>query len=158
MIHVAVAATLLLTASPSQAAASSPACPERALTLRAEASPADPSVIRVSVTNRGGHACTVSGAPGVTFEDLDGSALPVPAGPMDRYRLGPDGTAHATVRTVADPAAPEARRVNALAVSADPAHWGRAFTADELGAGDAIRVWEPVTSRWQPPPRTGRSA
>lgn len=106
MIYVAVAATLLLTASPSQAAASSPACPERALTLRAEASPADPSVIRVSVTNRGGHACTVSGAPGVTFEDLDGSALPVPAGPMDRYRLGPDGTAHATVRTVADPAAP----------------------------------------------------
>lgn len=29
--------------------------------------------------------------------------------------------------------------MNALAVSADPAHWGRAFTADELGAGDAIK-------------------
>ncbi|NUR39828.1 MAG: Tat pathway signal sequence domain protein, partial [Streptomyces sp.] len=42
--------------------------------------------------------------PTVTFQDLDGSAQPVPAGPTGRCRLAPDGAAYATVRTVADPA------------------------------------------------------
>ncbi|WP_329332130.1 DUF4232 domain-containing protein [Streptomyces sp. NBC_00663] len=139
----------LLTAAPASATAS-PVCPERALTLRARVSAADPSVVRVSVTHRGGSTCTVARIPTVTFQDLDGSAQPVPAGPTGRYRLGAGDTAYATVRTAADPAGPEARRVGALAVSADPSHWGRAFTASQLGAGDRIRVWEPVTSWWQP--------
>jgi hypothetical protein len=146
---IAVAAVLFLTVPASQATtASSPACPEQALTVRASAG--DPPVVRVSVTNHGGHACTVARSPTVTFEDLDGSALPVPEGATGRYRLDPGGTAYATVRTVADPTDPQARRVGALAVSADPSHWGSAFTAAELGTGDAIRVWEPVTSWWQP--------
>ncbi|MCX5337107.1 DUF4232 domain-containing protein [Streptomyces sp. NBC_00140] len=142
------AAVLFLAAPPSQAIVSSPVCPERALTLRASST--GPDVVRVSVTQHGGRTCTVGRAPTVTFENLDGSALPVPRGTTGRYRLDPGDTAYATVRTIADPADPEARRVDALAVAADPSHWGRAFTAAELGAGDAIRVWEPVTSRWQP--------
>jgi hypothetical protein len=155
-VALAVAALLSLAVPPGQAAASSPACPEQALTLRASATA--PAVVHVSVTNHGDRACTVSRAPLVTFEDLDGSALPVPQGATGRYRLAPNSTAHATVRTIAAPAAPQARRVNALAVSADPAHWGRAFTAAELGAGDAIRVWEPVTSWWQPAAAAGDRA
>jgi hypothetical protein len=148
-VALAVAALLSLAVPPGQAAASSsPACPEQALTLRASATA--PAVVHVSVTNHGDRACTVSRAPLVTFEDLDGSALPVPEGATGRYHLTPNSTAHATVRTIAAPAAPQARLVNAPAVSADPAHRGRAFTAAELGAGDAIRVWEPVTSWWQP--------
>ncbi|MCW8376472.1 DUF4232 domain-containing protein [Streptomyces justiciae] len=144
---LALTATLL-TAAPASPGAS-PACPERALTLRAEAAAADPAVVRVSVTNRGDHTCTVARTPTVTFADLDGSAQPMPEGATGRYRLGAGGTAYATVRTVADPSDPQARRVDALAVSADPARWGRAFTAAELGTGDTIRVWEPVTSWWQ---------
>ncbi|WP_405726664.1 DUF4232 domain-containing protein [Streptomyces sp. NBC_00028] len=139
----------LFTAAPASADAS-PVCPDRMLTLRAEASAADPGVVRVSVTYHGTRACTVARIPTVTFQDLDGSAQPVPAGPTGRYRLAPGDTAYATVRTVADPADAQARRVDALAVSADPSHWGRAFTAAGLGAGDTIQVWEPVTSWWQP--------
>ena len=37
-----------------------------------------------------------------------------------------------------------------ITVAADPAHRGRVLTAAELGAGDAVRVWEPVTTWWQP--------
>nr|WP_107120518.1 DUF4232 domain-containing protein [Streptomyces antibioticus] len=147
---LALTATLL-TAAPAGPGAS-PACPERVLTLRAEAAAADPAVVRVSVTNRGDRTCTVARTPTVTFAALDGSAQPVPEGATGRHRLGPGGTAYATVRTVAGPDDPEARRADALAVAADPSQWGLAFTAAELGAGDAIRVWEPVTSWWQSSP------
>nr|WP_206328057.1 DUF4232 domain-containing protein [Streptomyces sp. S3(2020)] len=133
---------------PSRATAAAPVCPERTLTLRA--SSAGPDVVRVSVTHHGGRTCTVGRAPTVTFENLDGSALPVPRSATGRHRLDPGDTVHAAVRTIADPSDPRARRVDALAVAADPSHWGRAFTAAELGAGDAIGVWEPVTSWWQP--------
>ncbi|MDN3024267.1 DUF4232 domain-containing protein [Streptomyces sp. S.PB5] len=159
MRSIAVAAALFLAVPASQATAATipaPACREQGLALRASAD--GPAVVRVSVTNREGRACTVSRAPGVTFENLDGSALPVPKGATGRYRLGPGGTAYATVRTVADPMDPEARRVGALAVSADPAHRGRAFAAAELGTEDAIRVWEPVTSWWQPSATAGDRA
>lgn len=146
---VTIAVTLLFVAAPtSRATASSPVCPERALTLRAAS--AGPDVVRVSVTHHGGYTCTVGRAPTVTFQNLDGSALPVPRSATGRFRLDPGESAYATVRTIADPTDPEARRVDALAVAADPSHWGRAFAAAELGAGDAIRVWEPVTSWWQP--------
>lgn len=148
-VVAAVTVTVLcLAVPPSRATVSSPVCPERALTLRA--SSAGPDMVRVSVTQHGGRTCTVGPAPLVTFENLDGSALATPKGATGRYRLDPGDTAYATVRTITDPADPQARRVDALAVAADPSHWGRAFTAAELGAGDAIRVWEPVTSWWQP--------
>ncbi|WP_244203961.1 hypothetical protein [Streptomyces tricolor] len=56
----AAVAALLLSAPQSQAAAGPdrPArCTEKALTLRAKAVPGHPTVLRVSVTNRGTRAC-----------------------------------------------------------------------------------------------------
>lgn len=53
------------------------------------------------------------------------------------------------MRTIADPADPETRRVDSISVSADPSRFGRSFTARELGAGDAVLVWEPVTTWWK---------
>ncbi|MET8244407.1 DUF4232 domain-containing protein [Streptomyces sp. NPDC005202] len=146
----AAAAALLLSAPPSQAAARPAVCAEKHLTIEARAASADRTVVRVRVTNHGGRTCTVDRIPTVTFGDLDGAALPVPAGESGPYRVGPGKTAYAGVRTVADPADPEVRRVDALTVSADPSRPGRAFTAADLGTGNAIRVWEPVTTWWQP--------
>ncbi|MFE7975433.1 DUF4232 domain-containing protein [Streptomyces shenzhenensis] len=148
---VALAAASLLLAAPHGAAAARTAvCPERALTVRAAVASADPSVVRIDVTNRSGRACAVDRVPTVTFGDLDGAALPVPDGAVGTYRIGAGRTAYAAVRTVADPADPQARRVAAIAVAADPGHRGRVFTAAGLGAGEAVRVWEPVTTWWQP--------
>ncbi|MER6529732.1 DUF4232 domain-containing protein [Streptomyces sp. NPDC001508] len=144
------AASLLLVAPHGAAAARDTVCPERALTVRAAVAPADPTVVRIDVTNRSGRACTVGRYPTVTFGDLDGAALPVPDGAEGRYRVEAGRTAYAAVRTIADPADSQARRVDAIAVAADPAHRGRAFTAAEIGAGEAVRVWEPVTTWWQP--------
>ncbi|MGW2744055.1 DUF4232 domain-containing protein [Streptomyces sp. NPDC001450] len=149
----AAAAALLLTAPPSQAAAghARPArCAETALRLRAKAASGDPAVVRVSVTNRSARACVVDRVPTVTFGDLDGAALPVPEGGGGTYRLAAGKTAYAAVRTIADPADPEARRVNAITVAASASQWGRAFTATQLGTGSEVRVWEPVTTWWQP--------
>lgn len=152
----AAAAVLLLAAPQGSAApgggvtAPGPApCPEKALAVRAAA--ADRAgVVRIDVTNRSPRACAVDRVPTVTFGDLDGAALPVPAGTSGPYRIGAGGTAYAAVRTVADPADPQARRVDTLTVAADPAHRGRTFTAREIGADAAIVVWEPVTTWWQP--------
>ncbi|MFF4351147.1 DUF4232 domain-containing protein [Streptomyces sp. NPDC001530] len=158
-----VATTLLLAAPQSSSAATGPQatarpvkaapqpakCAERALKLRAEQS-AHPTVVHISVTNRSTRACTVDRIPTVTFGDLDGAALPTPAGDSGPYRLGAGRTAYASVRTIADPADPEARRVDSITVSADPSRYGRSFTAHEVGAGDAVLVWEPVTTWWKP--------
>ncbi|GHI09926.1 Tat pathway signal sequence domain protein [Streptomyces cellostaticus] len=149
----AAAAALLLAAPQSQAAAghAKPArCTEQALTLRAKAAAGDPSVVRVSVTNRGARACVVDRVPTVTFADLDGAALPVPQGGSGTYLLGAGRTAYAAMRTIADPADPEARRTNAITVAASASQWGRPFSAAQLGAGREVRVWEPVTTWWQP--------
>ncbi|MER5910718.1 DUF4232 domain-containing protein [Streptomyces sp. NPDC001982] len=146
----AAAAALLLSAPPSEAATRVAPCAEQVLTVRAKAASADPAVVRISVTNRGARACTVDLIPTVTFGDLDGAALPVPEGESGPYRIGPGRTAYAAVRTIADPADPQAREVDTITVAADPAHRGRVFTAAELCAGDAVRVWEPVTTWWQP--------
>ncbi|SOD90293.1 DUF4232 domain-containing protein [Streptomyces sp. Ag109_G2-15] len=149
----AAAAALLLTAPPSQAAvghAKTARCAEKALVLRAKATPGDPSVVRVSVTNRGARACVVDRVPTVTFGDLDGAALPVPEGGSGTYRLGAGKSAYGAVRTIADPADPEARRVDAITVAASASQWGRAFTSAQLGSGSHVRVWEPVTTWWQP--------
>ncbi|MFG2636792.1 DUF4232 domain-containing protein [Streptomyces sp. NPDC048362] len=148
-----VAAVALLLAAPeSQAAAgrAGPArCAERVLTVRAGAVPAHATVVRMSVTNRGARVCLVDRVPTVTFGDLDGAALPVPAGGTGGYRLAAGGTAYAAVRTIGDPADPEARRTDSLTVAASAAHWGRSFTAARLGTGKKIPVWEPVTTWWQ---------
>lgn len=149
----AAAAALLLTAPPSQAAAghARPArCAEKALSLRAKAASGDPAVVRVRVTNIGARACVVDRVPTVTFGNLDGAALPVPEGRGGTYRLGAGKTAYAAVRTIVDPADPEARRVDAITVAASASQWGRAFTAAQLGTGSEVRVWEPVTTWWQP--------
>ncbi|MGA5037834.1 DUF4232 domain-containing protein [Streptomyces capoamus] len=148
----AAVAALLLTAPQSQAAAGPdrPArCAEKSLALRAKAVPGHPTVLRIGVTNRGTRACVVDRVPTVTFGDLDGAALPVPEGGTGTYRLAAGGTAHADVRTIADPADPEARRVDAVTVAASAAHGGRSFTAGQLGTGRRVLVWEPVTTWWQ---------
>ncbi|MFE0514088.1 DUF4232 domain-containing protein [Streptomyces sp. NPDC058964] len=152
-VAVPVAALALLLAAPQSGAAPQAragTCPEKYLSVRARASTADPTVVRVSVTNLGSRACTVDHAPTVTFGDLDGAALPQPARGGGAYRLGTGATAYATVRTIADPADPETRRVDTLTVAADPSHWGLSFTWAALGTKDTIRVWEPVTTWWQP--------
>ncbi|MFF2200273.1 DUF4232 domain-containing protein [Streptomyces sp. NPDC058145] len=150
---VCAAAALLCAAPQSQAAAqqAGPArCAERALTVRAKAASADPSVLRVAVTNRGGHACVVDRVPTITFGDLDGAALPVPEGGSGTYALKAGRTAYAAVRTIADPVDPEARRTGSVTVAASASQWGRSFTAAQLGTGNEVLVWEPVTTRWQP--------
>nr|BFD86407.1 hypothetical protein StreXyl84_58080 [Streptomyces sp. Xyl84] len=155
----AAVAALLLSAPPVQAASghaaahaakpAAPACAGSRLTVRARAVPADRTVVRVQVTNHG-RACTVDRVPTVTFGDLDGAAQPVPPGGSGPYRLDAGRTAYAAVRTVAHPADPEVRRVGSLTVWADPSAPGRVFTAAELGTGGSVRVWEPVTTWWQP--------
>ena len=151
VLALSTAATALLLATPqSGAAATRPApCAQKSLTVRAHVSQ-DPRVLHLSVTNRGARACTVDRIPTVTFGDLDGAALPVPAGDSAPYRIGAWKAAYASVRTIADPADPEARRVTSVGVSADPSHFGRSFSARRLGAGDAVLVWEPVTTWWKP--------
>ncbi|MER5654465.1 DUF4232 domain-containing protein [Streptomyces sp. NPDC002131] len=134
---------------PSQKAAAPATCAAKALRLRAEQS-ADPRVLHVRVTNRSARACTVDRIPTVTFGDLDGAALPKPAGESGPYRLAGGRSAYASVLTIADRADPEARRVRSVTVSADPSLAGRSFTARELGAGATVRVWEPVTTWWKP--------
>ncbi|MEU8979244.1 DUF4232 domain-containing protein [Streptomyces sp. NPDC048309] len=134
---------------PAKAAAQPAKCAQNVLKLRAEQS-ADPTIVHISVTNRSARACTVDRIPTVTFGDLDGAALPTPAGESGPYRIGAGRTVYAAVRTIVDPADPEARRVDSITVSADPARYGRSFTARELGAGDAVLVWEPVTTWWKP--------
>ncbi|GHE07994.1 DUF4232 domain-containing protein [Streptomyces alanosinicus] len=149
----AATAVLLLTAPQSQAATgpSRPAgCTEKALSMRARAAAGDPTVVRVSITNHGARACVVDRVPTVTFGNLDGAALPTPAGGAGAYRLAPGQSAYADIRTIGDPADPEARRVDAVTVAASTAHWGRSFTAGRLGTGKRVLVWEPVTTWWRP--------
>ncbi|MFI9803562.1 DUF4232 domain-containing protein [Streptomyces sp. NPDC052301] len=149
----AAALTLLTSATPGQAAAgpARPArCAEKALTVHARAVPGDPTVLRTDVTNRSGRACLVDRVPTVTFGNLDGIALPTPRDGRGTYRLAAGGTAYADVRTIGDPADPEARRVGTVTVAASAAHGGRSFTAAHLGTGRKVLVWEPVTTWWQP--------
>ncbi|GAA5037759.1 DUF4232 domain-containing protein [Streptomyces siamensis] len=156
VLTLSAAATALLlavpqsgSATPQHTAGRIAKCAQKVLQLRAEQS-ADARVVHIGVTNRSPRTCTVDRIPTVTFGDLDGAALPTPAGESGPYRLGPGRTAYAAVRTIADPADPEARRVDSVTVSADPSLFGRSFTAEQLGAGDAVLVWEPVTTWWKP--------
>ncbi|WP_225833632.1 DUF4232 domain-containing protein [Streptomyces sp. NK08204] len=132
-------------------------CAEQALVVRAQAA-ADPALVRVSVTNGGVRACAVDRAPMVTFGDLDGAALPLPAGGTGTYRLGAGESAYAAVRTIGDPADPQGRRVGVITVAAGAFQWGRSFTAGQLGIRGPVRVWEPVTTWWQPSARAADRA
>lgn len=154
----AAAAALLLAVPQAGAAATGSArpavpkpakCADRATVVRAHLA-ADPRLVHISVTNLSPRTCTVDRIPTVVFGDLDGAALPVPAGDSGPYPVGAGRTVYAAVRTIAEVTDPEARRVDSISVSADPARFGRSFTARELGAGDAVLVWEPVTTWWQP--------
>jgi hypothetical protein len=136
-------------AHPSTTAARTGKCSARSLGLRAGRSQ-DHRVLHLRLTNRSDHACTVDRFPTVTFGDLDGAALPKPAGQSAPYRIAAGRTVYASVRTVADRTDPDARRVRSITVSADPARFGRSFTARELGAGATVPVWEPVTTWWKP--------
>ncbi|MFF6996347.1 DUF4232 domain-containing protein [Streptomyces sp. NPDC008313] len=147
-VPTAVAA-LALTTPQSWAAPSAAVCPEKAVVVSAAAT-ADPTVIHLGVTNRSARHCAVDRFPTVVFGDLDGPAVPVPPAESASYRLGPGRTAYAALRTVVDPADPRVRRVGTVGVAAAPSHHGRTFTAREIGAGDAVLVWEPVTTWWQP--------
>lgn len=151
---VSAATAVLLLAAPQSQAAAGPArpvrCAETSLTVHAKAAAGDPTVVRMSVTNRGTRACVVDRVPTVTFGNLDGAALPTPEGASGSYRLAAGRTAHADVRTIGDPADPEARRTDSVAVAASAAHGGRSFTAARLGTGKEVLVWEPVTTWWQP--------
>jgi hypothetical protein len=149
---VTAAAALLLTAPPGEAAAGHhpPApCEGQFLTLRAKAVAGEPTVLRVSVTNRGTSACAVDRVPTVTFGNLDGTALPLPSGGTGTRPLAAGGTAYADVRTIRDPADPQARRVGTIGVAASASQFGRSFTAAGLGTGTRVLVWEPVTTWWQ---------
>ncbi|WP_369387316.1 DUF4232 domain-containing protein [Streptomyces sp. CG1] len=149
----AAAAVLLLGAPQSQAATGQGRpvrCAEKALTTRAKAAAGDPAVVRVGVTNSGARTCLVDRVPTVTFGNLDGAALPTPAGGTGGYRLAPGRAAYADVRTIGDPADPEARRVRTVTVAASAGHGGRSFTAGRLGTRKQVLVWEPLTTWWQP--------
>ncbi|MFD3915772.1 DUF4232 domain-containing protein [Streptomyces sp. NPDC058603] len=154
----AAALTVLLLATGASAAVPAPAgiftpaalatCREGAVKVTATAS-GTVDQVRISVTNKSGRACAVDHIPTVTFGDLDGTAQPVPPVESAPYRLAAGGTAYAVVRTI-DPAAEDSRTVAYLTVAGDPSHHGTRFDAASLGSPAGIRVWEPVTTLWQP--------
>ncbi|MET9497985.1 DUF4232 domain-containing protein [Streptomyces sp. NPDC006552] len=157
---VALAAAVALTALAAPAAsAGTPAgkpapCAEKDLTVRAEPSDGSDGVIALSVRNDAARACLVDGAPTVTYGELDGAALPVPEPRHGGRTLAGHHTLHAAVRSLSDSedAEKDARTVMSLHVSAVPDHDGRTFQVLKLGAPAGLRVYEPVTTLWQPSP------
>ncbi|MFC9249142.1 DUF4232 domain-containing protein [Streptomyces sp. NPDC057136] len=145
----AVLALIAASGAPAAAAPGPAVCAERAIEVAATASPDVADVVRISVTNQGPRPCVVDRIPTVTFGDLDGAALPVPATGSAPYRLAAGRSAFAAVRTL-DPASTELRLVDRMTVAGHPAHYGRTFDAASLGAPRGIRVWEPVTTWWHP--------
>ncbi|MEU8484587.1 DUF4232 domain-containing protein [Streptomyces sp. NPDC048641] len=124
-------------------------CAEKALTLRAAPSAQD-HVLRLSVKNHSSQACLVDRVPLVTYGDLDGAAVPFPLSGSAAYKLDPGKTAHAVVRSLSPSGGSEARSVGYVMVSANPEHHGKKFTAATLAEPGGLRVWEPVTTLWQP--------
>ncbi|MFB8419929.1 DUF4232 domain-containing protein [Streptomyces albidoflavus] len=125
-----------------------PTCRPSAVEVGAEADGRDKTVVRITVTNKGRHTCAVDRLPTVTFGDLDGAAQHVPPGESGPYRLVAGEKAYATVRTVGA-SGDVVRRVGSVTVAGDPSHYGRTFSARELGAGRYVEVWEPVSSWWK---------
>ncbi|MFJ4879121.1 DUF4232 domain-containing protein [Streptomyces sp. NPDC088745] len=153
----ALAAAFLLAASATAAAAVAPStkaplprCAERDLSLKVTAVPT-PDVLSLRFTNHGRHACVVDRIPTVTFGDLDGAARPNPPADSGPYRVAAGASAYATVRTVLAPPTPaDVRVVRDIGVAADPAHRGVRITAAALGLPKGVRVYDPVTTLWQP--------
>ncbi|MEU9116420.1 DUF4232 domain-containing protein [Streptomyces sp. NPDC048483] len=150
----AAAAAALTTLAPAAGAATgsaapTPTCKQPAVSVSAAAAQrAD--VLHIKVTNRGAGTCVVDRIPTVTFGALDGAAQPVPPAESAPYRLAAGGTAHAAVRTAEPAGGAQMRVVDFVTVAADPSHRGRAISADALGLPQGVRVWEPVTTWWQP--------
>ncbi|MFD3512827.1 DUF4232 domain-containing protein [Streptomyces sp. NPDC058657] len=152
----AAAAALLLTAPAAASAVpvvdarALPRCAERDLSVRVTAAPT-PDVLHLRFTHHGSRACAVERIPTVTFGNLDGAAHtepPVGSGP---YRVAAGATAYATVRAVLAPPTPgDVRTVRDIRVAAHPAHHGVKVTAAALGLPKGVRVYDPVTSLWQP--------
>jgi hypothetical protein len=93
----------------------------------------------------------VDRVPTVTFGNLDGAARPEPPVGSAPYTVAARASAYATVRTVLAPPSPaDVRVVRDIVAAADPAHRGQKVTAAELGLPGGIRVYDPVTSLWQP--------
>ncbi|MFD8570285.1 DUF4232 domain-containing protein [Streptomyces sp. NPDC059639] len=157
--HIAAAAAAALTlaalTAPAAVSASAPAaCSENDLTLRAEPSDTSDGVIKVSVRNDSGRACTVDVAPTVTYGDLDGAAQPRPATEAGSYELAAHASAYAAVRSLAASSDSADRpeqppTVPSLRVAASPEQSGRGFQAMTLGAPTGLPVWEPVTTPWE---------
>ncbi|MFJ9038719.1 DUF4232 domain-containing protein [Streptomyces sp. NPDC102406] len=156
VVAAAVAAVALISlaipaawAGPS--AAKPAPCAEKDLTVRAEPSDDSDGVLRLSVRNDSARACLVDRVPTVTYGDLDGAALPVPALPHAGRELAGHSTAYAAVRSLSDSkdAEEEARTVLSVHVAAVPDHDGRTFQVLKLGAPAGLRVFEPVTTLWQ---------
>ncbi|MFJ2115349.1 DUF4232 domain-containing protein, partial [Streptomyces sp. NPDC087850] len=141
--------TTLLAASGARAAVAAPAvCAEGSVRVTASAG-ATAHVIRIRVTNESRAACVVDRIPAVTFGTLDGSARPVPPSRSAPYRLAAGYSGYAAVRTL-DPAAEQSRTVADVYVAGDPSHRGTRFIAASVGAPRGVRVWDPVTTLWQP--------
>ncbi|MFE1954237.1 MULTISPECIES: DUF4232 domain-containing protein [Streptomyces] len=142
------AATASTRAAP---AADLPRCAEKDLTLRADPSDDDGDVLKLRLRNDSGKPCLVDRVPTVTYGDLDGAALPLPAVPHAGRTLAAHATVYAEVRSVSDSddAEQEVRTVMYVTVTAVPEHDGSRFQALTLGAPAGVRVWEPVTTLWQ---------
>ncbi|MGY0489649.1 DUF4232 domain-containing protein [Streptomyces sp. WG-D5] len=151
----AVTAALALTALAAPPALSAPAalarCGENDLTVRAEPSDDSADILKLSVRNDSSKACLVDRVPTVTYGDLDGAALPLPAVPHSGRTLAAHDTAYAAVLSVSDSddAEDRAPAVMYVTVTALPDQEGRTFQALTLGSPTGVRVWEPVTTLWQ---------
>jgi len=106
--------------------------------------------VRLSVRNDSSHTCLVDRVPLVTYGDLDGAALPFPLSGDAAYKLDAGKSAHAVVRSLSPSGDSDARSVGYVVVAANPEHDGRKFTAASLDEPGGLRVWEPVTTLWQP--------
>ncbi len=146
----AALATLAPTADAATgSAAPTPTCKESAVSVSATAAPR-PDVLHITATNHTARACVVDRIPTVTFADLDGAARPLPPTHSAPYRLAPHATAHAAVRTADPDGGAHPRTVDSVTVAADPSHHGRTITAAALNLPRGVRVWDPVTTWWQP--------
>lgn len=122
------------------------------MTVRAEPSEDNADILKLSVRNDSSKACLVDRVPTVTYGELDGAALPLPTVPHAGRALAAHDTAYAAVLSVSDPedAKDEAPAVMYVTIAAIPDHQGRSFQALTLGSPTGVRVWEPVTTLWQP--------
>lgn len=152
LLAASTAATALALAAPT-AWADGPGpvttCTQGQLAVAAVAAD-QPHVLKLSIKNTGLRPCLVDQLPTVTFGDLDGAAVAVPAGESGPYVVAATRSAYAAVRTVTDADLGEARSVDHVTVFGDPSHQGTVFTAAALGASGGVPVWEPVTTWWHP--------